>query len=83
MVHYWHLHRGVAGVGRAKRATGFTPDFASCGQARIPGLRTTSTRRTMALADSGASGLAPLLDGITAGELIPELARQVLHRLAL
>jgi hypothetical protein len=37
----------------------------------------------MAQADSGASGLAPLLDGITAGELIPELARQVLHRLAL
>lgn len=37
----------------------------------------------MALADSGASGLAPLLDGITAGELILELARQGLLRLAL
>jgi putative transposase len=35
----------------------------------------------MPKADSGASGLAPLLDGSTAGELIPELARHGLQQL--
>ncbi len=31
--------------------------------------------------DSGTSALAPLLDGSTAGELIPELVRHGLHQL--
>ena len=31
--------------------------------------------------DSGASALAPLLDGSSAGELIPELVRQGLQQL--
>ena len=31
--------------------------------------------------DSGASALAPLLDGSTAGELIPELVRHGLQQL--
>ena len=31
--------------------------------------------------DSGASALAPLLDGSTAGELIPELVRRGLQQL--
>jgi hypothetical protein len=48
---------------------------------RFPGSRLTSSRRTNALADSGASGLAPLPDGSTAGELIPELVRHGLQKL--
>ena len=51
------------------------------GQAREPVLRTTSTRRTVPKIDSGASALAPLLDGSTAGELIPELVRHGLQQL--
>ncbi len=50
-----------------------TPVVARGGLARFPGLRTTSTRRTLPKPDSGASALVPLLDGSTAGELIPEL----------
>ena len=48
-------------------------------QARDPGLSPTSTRRTVLKMDSGASALAPLLDGSTAGELIPELVRHGLQ----
>ena len=51
------------------------------GQARDPGLSPTSTRRTVPKMDSGASALAPLLDGSTAGELIPELVRHGLQQL--
>ena len=40
-----------------------------------------STRRTIPKKDSGASGLASLLDCSTAGELIPELARHSLQQL--
>jgi putative transposase len=42
---------------------------------------TTSTRRTMSTQHSDASALAPLLDGSTAGELIPELVRHGLQQL--
>ena len=65
-----------AGVGRGAAFVG-TPG----GQARDPGLRTTSTRRTMPKTASGASALAPLLDGSTAGELIPETVRHGLQQL--
>jgi len=51
------------------------------GQARDPGLRTTSTTRTIPITDSGASALAPLLDGSSTGELIPELVRHGLQQL--
>lgn len=51
------------------------------GQARDPGLRTTSTRRNMPSKQSDASALAPLLDGSTAGELIPEIVRHGLKQL--
>ena len=50
-------------------------------QARDPGLSPTSTRRTVPKMDSGASALAPILDGSTAGELIPELVRHGLQQL--
>ncbi|QBE67848.1 hypothetical protein SynWH8101_0236 [Synechococcus sp. WH 8101] len=40
----------------------------------------TSTRRTEPKMNSGASVLAPLLDGNSAGELIPELVRHGLQR---
>jgi len=39
------------------------------------------TRRTKPKTDSGASALAPLLDGSTAGELIPEMVRHGLQQL--
>ena len=71
------LNPGVAGVERTPQ----TPGVARVGQARDPGLRTTSTRRTMPTKQSAASALAPLLDGSTAGELIPELVRHGLQQL--
>jgi hypothetical protein len=51
-------------------------------QARFPGSSPISTKRTMPKAESGISALASLLDGSTAGELIPELATRGLHRSA-
>ena len=39
------------------------------------------TRRTMPTTNIGASALAPLLDGSSAGELIPELVRHGLQQL--
>jgi putative transposase len=51
------------------------------GQARFPGSRTTSTRRTKPKHHCAAPELASLLDGSTAGELIPELARHGLQQL--
>ncbi len=54
--------------------------IAKGGQARFPGLIPTSTRGTMPKADSGASALASLLHGRTAGELIPEMTRNDLRQ---
>jgi len=51
------------------------------GQARFPGLRTTSTRRTTPKHPVAAPELAALLDGSSAGELIPELACYGLQQL--
>ena len=63
------------------QAPGSVVGVARGGQARDPGLSTTSTRRTVPKMDSGASALAPLLDGSTAVELIPELVRHGLQQL--
>ena len=76
-----HPHPGVAGVGLAPQAIGSTADVERGGQARFPGLRPTSTRRTTSKADAGASALASLLAGSSAGELIPELATRSLQQL--
>lgn len=51
------------------------------GPARFPGSSSTSTRRTMPKTDSGASALAPLPDGSSAGELLPEIVRHGLQQL--
>ncbi len=80
-VYLWDLNPRYAGVERAAQAPGSVIGVARGGQARDPGLRTTSTRRTMPKTDSGASSLAPLLDGSSAGELIPELVRHGLQQL--
>jgi hypothetical protein len=50
-------------------------------QARFPGSITTLTRRTMPKSHRAAVDLAPLLDGSSAGELIPEPARRGLLQL--
>jgi transposase-like protein len=68
-------------VGRAPQAIGSTAGVARGGQARFPGSSTTSTRRTIPKQQFDASSLAPLLDGSSAGELIPELARHGLQQL--
>jgi hypothetical protein len=72
---------GYAGVGRAPQAIGSSAGVARGGQARFPGLRTTSTRQTMPKSHWAAPELASLLDGSSAGELIPELARRGLQQL--
>ncbi len=69
------------GVGRTPQAAGPVAGIARGGQARFPGLRTTSTRRTMPKTHCAAPELASLLDGSSAGELIPELARRGLQQL--
>jgi hypothetical protein len=68
-------------VGRASQAIGSAADVTRGGQARFPGLRTTSTRRTMPKTYRAAVDLVPLLDGSSAGELIPELATRGLQQL--
>jgi hypothetical protein len=70
-----------SGVGRASQAAGPAAGIARGGQARFPGLRNTSTRQTMPTTHSAAPELASLLDGSSAGELIPELARHGLQQL--
>ena len=74
-------HPGVAGVGRVPQAIGSTADVARGGQARFPGSSTTSTRQTMPKTYSAAPDLASLLDGSSAGELIPALATRGLQQL--
>jgi hypothetical protein len=69
------------GVGRTPQAAGPVAGIARGGQARFPGLRTTSTRQTMPKTHCAAPELASLLDGSSAGELIPELARHGLQQL--
>jgi hypothetical protein len=54
-------HPGYAGVGRSPQAIGSTADVAKDGQARIPGLSPTSTRRTMPNPHCAAPELAWLL----------------------
>jgi len=49
--------------------------------ARFPGSSPTSTRRTMPTRQSAAAELASLLDGSSAGKLIPELTRHGLQQL--
>jgi hypothetical protein len=68
-------------VGRASQAIGSTADVARGGQARPPGLRTSQTRQTIPNTYTAAHDLASLLDGSSAGELIPELARHGLQQL--
>ena len=66
-------HAGLAGVG--VRTSGdwlrlaLQGVGAPGGQTRLPGLRTTSTRRTMPRLDSGDSSLASLRDGSSAAVL--------------
>jgi hypothetical protein len=75
------LSPGYAGVERAAQAPSSAVGVPRGGQARDPGLKTTSTRRIMPKTDSGDSTLAPLLYGSIAGELIPELVRHGLQQL--
>ena len=75
------LNPGYAGVEGAAQASGTPVGVARGGQASDPGLSPNSTRRTVPKIDSGASALASLLDGSTAGELIPELVRHGLQQL--
>jgi putative transposase len=51
------------------------------GQARFPGSSSISTRRTIPTTHCAEPELASLLDGSSAGELIPELARRGLQQL--
>ncbi len=71
----------TAGVAGAERAIQKGLSLQGSLQARIPGSRSTSARRTISTTDSGASALASALDTITSVELIPELARHGLWRL--
>ena len=50
-------------------------------RSRFPGLSPTSTRQTMPKTHCAAPELASLLDGSSAGELIPELATRGLQQL--
>jgi hypothetical protein len=68
-------------VDRSARETGSTADIASGGQARFPGSTTSSTIRTLPSPHGSAPELASRLDGSSAGELIPELARNGLQQL--
>jgi len=62
---------GVARGGAPREFSALGAGFVGTpgGQARFPGLRTTSTRRTMPRLDSGAFSLASLLDGSSAAVL--------------
>jgi hypothetical protein len=77
----WDLNPGYAGVERAAHASGSLAGIARGGQARFSGLTTSSTRQTTPKSHSAASELAPLLDGSTAGELIPQIVRHGLQQL--
>ncbi len=68
-------------MGLAPQTTDPAAGMARGGQARVPGLSPASTRRTMPTARCAAPELASLLDRSSAGELIPELARQGLQKL--
>ena len=68
-------------MGRAPQAIGSTAEVAKGGQARFPGLSPTATRRTIPKSHCPATEQASLLDGSSAGELIPELARHGLQQL--
>jgi len=75
------INSGVAGVKRGAQALASAAVVAGGEQARDPGLSPTSTRRTMPKLACGASALTPILDGSTAGELIPKLVRHGLQQL--
>jgi len=72
----WH-----SGDERAAQALDLAVGVARGGQARDPGLRTTSTRRNMPMKYFDASALALLLESSMAGELIPEIFRHDLQQL--
>jgi len=71
-VNLWGSQPRRSGVVCAARAPGSAVGVARGGQDRDSGLSPTSTRRTVPKINSGACALAPILDGSTAGELIPE-----------
>ncbi len=68
-------------MGRATQAIGSTAGIARGGQAHFPGSRSTSTRQIIPTNHSAGPELASLLDGGSAGELIPELVRQGFQKL--
>lgn len=76
-----HPHPGVGGakLRRLAQSAAFKggPDW----HARFPGLRTTSTRRTIPKTHRAAVDLRSLLDRSNAGELIPDKARYNLQQL--